>query len=203
MCHLNFLIVTQFSSIRRFFFLIIIVLVRQISFSQIDTIKATSRTTYISYAVSGLGSNMGSFEPTVRVVNGKFTYTYEQNSYRFERDKSIRQISKGIFRQSSIDSIFDLMGKLKDTLIFRVNPCIMSGAIYFLTIAEGQDTTKFEMGNTFDSTAIKIIQIINQYLPNDKKIFVDENFMKKRNDCINYMKELDKKKQDTSKKNGT
>jgi len=49
---------------------------------------------------------------------------------------------------------------LKDSTIERINPFVMSGNIHLLTIANGKDTTKFKMSNTFDYTALKIVNIL-------------------------------------------
>jgi len=151
--------------------------------------------TYIYYAYSGLGSNMGSFQPTLRIKGTKFKYTYEQNSYWGKKSKRVDKISSGNFRQESIDSILALVQGLKDTFIFKSNPCIMSGGIHYLIISDGRDTTEFELGNTFDYTALRIINIINEYLPKDKRIWATEELIKKEEDCYNALfKEADKKK---------
>ena len=63
----------------------------------------------------------------------------------------------------------------------------MSGGIHFLIVASGTDTTRFELGNTFDYTALKIIQIINEYLPADKKLRVSEKLITDAEDCRAYL----------------
>jgi hypothetical protein len=161
-----------------------------------DSKTAKTQQTYIFYAYSGLGSNMGKFAPTLRIKGTKFKYTYEQNSYWGKKSKRVDKISSGNFRQGAIDSILALVQDLKDTFIFKSNPCIMSGGIHYLLITDGRDTTEFEMGNTFDFTALKIINIINEYLPNDKKIWATEELIKKEEDCYKALsKEADKKKE--------
>jgi hypothetical protein len=64
----------------------------------------------------------------------------------------------------------------------------MSGGIHFLTIAMGKDTVHYELMNTFDYTALKITDIINQYLPADKKLWPDEQLIKRQKDCEASMK---------------
>ena len=170
----------------------------QIAFAQSNKEKKSDKqATYIYYAFAGLGSNLGNFEPTLRVKGTKFKYTYEQNSSLFGKfSNKAKKISSGHFRQSSVDSILDLVKDMKDTLISRFNPCIMSGGIHFLTIANGTDTTKFDLHNTFDYTALKIISIINEYLPTNEKLWPNEELIKREEDCFaNLRKELDKKKQ--------
>src|SRR5437763_12993579 len=48
---------------------------------------------YLYYGISGLGANLGSFEPTLRINKNKFTYTKEQNSYFGKRSKKVVRIS--------------------------------------------------------------------------------------------------------------
>jgi hypothetical protein len=162
---------------------------------------------YLYYGFSGLGSNLGSFQPTIKIHDTKFIYTYEQNSYWGEKSSKVDTICLGTLRQSSIDSIRYLIQPLKDSTIFKTNACIMSGGIHFLTVSNGRDTTKFTLGNTFDYTALKIIDIINQYLPAEKKLWPTEKLIKAEEDCrANTMKskENDKRKKQNKakKKNG-
>ena len=144
---------------------------------------------YFYYGVAGLGSNMGSFQPTLRIHNKKFTYTKEQNSYWGKRSKKVTFICKGSLRQSSIDSILSLVERLKDTTIYKTNPCIMSGAITYMIIAQGSDTTKFTLDNTLDSTSLKIVNLLNPYLPKNKKLYGSEDDIRQEEQCWTYLRE--------------
>ena len=53
----------------------------------------------------------------------------------------------------------------------------MSGGIHTLIISDGVDTTTFELHNTFDYTALKIIGIINPYLPVNKQLWPTEKMI--------------------------
>ena len=77
-------------------------------------------------------------------------------------------------RQSTIDSILILISDLKDTTIYETNPCIKSGGIHNMAISSNGYTTIFTLHNTFHRTALKIAEIINQYLPEDKNIWATE-----------------------------
>jgi len=185
----------------------------QTSNSQINSaLKDTANklffpTFYLSYYFAGLGSNMGSFAPTIKIKNWIFLYTYEQNSYWSEKNYRVDTVCIRPFRQNSIDSIIDLIKDLKDTTIHRFNHCIMSGGIHFMAITNGIDTTKFDLMNTFDYTALKIINILNEYVPTDKKLWANEQMIKDAEDCwANMMKRIDadkKKKKIRKKKNAT
>jgi hypothetical protein len=158
---------------------------------------------YLYYAFSGLGSNLGSFQPTIKIHDTNFIYTYEQNSYWGEKSNKVDTICLGVLRQSSIDSIRYLIQPLKDSTIFKTNACIMSGGIHFLTVSNGSDTTKFTLGNTFDYTALKIVDIINPYLPAEKKLWPTEKLIKAEEDCWTNMikrKGNDKRKNNKAKK---
>ena len=74
--------------------------------------------------------------------------------------------------------------------MLKSNPCIMSGGIYFLTIVVDQDTTDFELMNTFHRTALRITDIINRYLPKDNKIWANE---KDIIDCETCWKNMEKR----------
>ena len=154
---------------------------------------------YLYYGIAGLGSNFGRFMPTIRIQNHKFTYTKEQNSYWGKRSKKKELISKGAFRQSSIDSILSIIAGLKDSTIYKTNPCIMSGQITSVTIAYGTDTTKFTLDNTTDLTMLKIIDIINPYLPKDKKLYESIEQLKREEECWTSLRQRAKEKADSSK----
>jgi hypothetical protein len=166
-----------------------------------EGIKSQSSSFYLDFYLMGLGSNLGKMEPTFQVRGTKFIYTFEQNSaYRGEKVRKPKKIRRGAFRITSIDSILDLVKGLKDTTIFESNPCIMSGGIFYMTITAGIDTVKYELMNTFDRTALKIADIINNYLPSRKKIWVSEKLIKDSEDCWTDLKrkltEADKKKKE-------
>jgi hypothetical protein len=79
----------------------------------------------------------------------------------------------------------------------------MSGGIHFLTVSNGSDTTKFTLGNTFDYTALKIVDIINPYLPAEKKLWPTEKLIKAEEDCWTNMikrKGNNKRKNNKAKK---
>ncbi|MFT3843965.1 MAG: hypothetical protein QM725_02845 [Lacibacter sp.] len=153
-----------------------------------DAIKETVKPAfYLYYGLAGLGSNLGRFQPTIKIHETNFIFTYEQNSYWKEKSKEVDTICAGTLRQSSIDSILHLIRLLTDSIIFKANPCITSGGIHFLTVSNSIDTTRFELMNTFDYTALKIIDIINTYLPKEKKLWPTEKLIKEEEDCRTYM----------------
>jgi len=163
----------------------------KISFCQAG--KNSPQTAFIRYSFAELGSNLGSFQPVFRLKGVKFKYTLEQNSYWGKKDKRKKKLLTGTFRQSSIDSILYLVQNLKDSTIFETNFCIKSGGIHHLTVSNGIDTTKFRLNNTFDYTALKIVAIINDYLPIDKKIWVTEKLITDQKACMEYLfQELNK-----------
>lgn len=157
-------------------------------FGQQDTIqKQRQPKFYLYYGFSGLGSNLGSIQPTINIKETSFVFTNEQNSYWGERSKEKDTICVKGFRQSSIDSILELVKYLKDTTINDYNHCIMSGGIHYIIITDGIDTTRFELMNTFDYTALKIADILNQYTPAGKKLWANEKMIKDAEDCLTGM----------------
>ncbi len=148
---------------------------------------------YFYYRLAGLGSNFFLLQPALRIYDHNFTFTKEQYWVKRNKKAKVEFISKGYLQQSSIDSILLLMQSLKDTTIYKTNPCIMSGGITYITIALGADTTKFTLYNTSDLTALKIINIINPYLPDGKKLYGSEKDIKEEEDCRTYLKDEIKK----------
>jgi len=84
----------------------------------------------------------------------------------------------------------------------------MSGGIHFLTVTNGIDTTSFELSNTFNYSALKIANILNEYAPADKQLWANEQMIKDAEDCKTYLfknadKNKKKKRKSQKTKNGT
>jgi hypothetical protein len=162
-----------------------------------------TKTFHLYYGFSGLGSNMGSFQPTIRIDGTNFLYTYEQNSYYREKSTRIDTVCIKTFRQNSIDSIIDILKDLKDTSIREYNFCIMSGGIHFLTVINGIDITSFQLSNTFHYTALKIANILNEYAPVGKQLWANEQMIKDAEDCKAYLFKNANKKRNKRKNRKT
>jgi hypothetical protein len=170
--------------------------------------KSAAPAFYLYYGFSGLGYNMGSFQPTIKIKGTSFLYTYEQNSYYGEKSKQVDTVCVKVFRQGSIDSIINIIKNLKDTSIREYNFCIMSGGIHFLTVTDGIDTTNFQLSNTFHYTALKVASILNEYVPADKQLWANAQMIKDAESCLkNLLQRADinkmKKRKPPKKKNGT
>jgi hypothetical protein len=175
-------------------------LVGKIAFAQNRQVNGQNDNFFLQYSIAGLGSNLGRLMPTLRIYNRKFKYTKEQNSYWGKRSKKKKFISKGTLRQGSIDSIYSIVRELKDSIVYRTNPCIMSGGITNITIAFGADTTKFTLHNTSDYTALKIIEIINAYLPRNSKLYDSAEEIEQEKECWKYLQEkIDQQLKDSTK----
>lgn len=122
---------------------------------------------YYSYA--GLGSGMGSMQPKFRETGTNYVYTFEQNSFYTKPDKQPEPRYNGILRNSSIDSIINLVKDIKDTLIYKTNAGIMSGGIHNLSVSFGKINVTFQLHNAYDPTAQKILDILNSNIPDDKE----------------------------------
>jgi hypothetical protein len=156
---------------------------KQKTLAQSDTkTKDIQSIFYVYYDVSPNSLTQVWNSPTFQLKGKNFIYT--DNSY-VGKKKEIDTICLGTFRQSSIDSIIQIVKDLKDTTIFKINDCRISGGVHNLTVATGVDTTKFEMVNTFDYTALKITDIINEYLPLSERLRVSEKLIKEEEDCSN------------------
>jgi hypothetical protein len=86
------------------------------------------------YSYSALGSGMGSMQPTFRVNGANYVYTREQNSYYGKPNKKPENICKGRLRNSSIDSILNIVKGIKDSLVYKTNTGIMSGDVHNISV---------------------------------------------------------------------
>jgi hypothetical protein len=129
---------------------------------------------YYSYA--GLGSGMGSMQPTFRATGASYIYTFQQNSYIGKPDKQPETKCRGILRNSSIDSIINLVKDIKDTLIYETNASIMSGGIHNVSVIYGKINITFKLHNASNKTARKIVDILNSNIPADQERLFLFNF---------------------------
>ena len=109
-------------------------------------------------------------------------------------------ISKGVLRPGSIDSVLTLVQGLQGLTIRKNNPCIMNGSLVTISIASGSDTTRFILNNTFDRTALKILDIINPYLPKDKPLYGSKDDLKEEEDCWTSLQDSPERSRDSTKR---
>ncbi len=115
----------------------------------------------------GFGSNMFDMEPVFKVDGTKFVYTSEE-VWILPGQTKIRKdtLLIGNFRTSSMDSISTFTREIKDSVIYRTNAGIMSGSASYITIEDDVKKIKFDLHNASDTTADKIVAILNTYIPN-------------------------------------
>jgi len=117
------------------------------------------------YSFAGLGSGMGSMQPTFRATGTNYIYTFEQNSFYTKPDKKPETKCKGMLRRSSIDSIISLVKGIEDTVVYKTNAGIMSGGIHNVSVTYGKKKVSFQLHNAYDSTAQKILDVLNSNIP--------------------------------------
>ena len=118
----------------------------------------------LHYSYAGLGSGMGSMQPTFKITGKDYVYTYQQNSYYGQPDKQPDTLSTGRLRSASIDSILHLVNQTRDTLVYRSGR-ILSGGLHVIAVSHNDKRILFELHNAFDSTAEKIVNILNSNIP--------------------------------------
>lgn len=123
----------------------------------------------LTYMSAGLGSGMGSMQPTFRVTALNYIYTYEQNSYYGKPNELPDTICTGTLRMSSIDSIIGLVRDIKDTVVYRTTLGVISGGIQQISIAYNSIDLTFKLHNASESTAQKIVDILNSNIPEGQK----------------------------------
>ena len=120
----------------------------------------------LEYVCIGFGSNMWEMQPIFRIKGTKFVYTSEE-VWRMPDQTEIKRdtLLKGDFRPSAIDSIKYLINPLKDSVIDKANLLIMSGVAISIRIDTDEKKMVFNLHNAPDTTAKKIVAIINSHIP--------------------------------------
>ncbi len=133
-------------------------------------VKKNNEDFKLSYISVGLGSNMFTMQPAFRVTGKKFIYTSEQ-AWIFKNKEIAKPdtLQLGNFRSSSIDSILSLVKEIKDSVIYKFNSNVMSGGIHYIDISSNKIKIRFELDNSSDPIAQKIVDILNSYILNPKK----------------------------------
>jgi len=143
-------------------------------------IKPAYKKFTLHFSAAGLGSNFGEMEPVFHVSGVKYIYTYQQNSfYQNEARKHPDTICNGNLKESAIDSIIELVAPIKEPKIYKTNAGVMSGDIEYLQITADNINLEFTLHNAFDSTAAKIVSILNHYIPEDKPKLWVSNYSEK------------------------
>ena len=128
----------------------------------------------LTYISIGFGSNFSSMQPVFRVKGSTFYYESRQTSY-YEGQPLNKPdtLQVGKFRRSSADSILALVRDIKDTLVYKTNVHVMSGGVHEISIRTSTKRILFRLHNATDSTAKKIVAILNNYIEDkDQKLWL-------------------------------
>jgi hypothetical protein len=114
----------------------------------------------------GLGPNMYELQPAFRVTNGSYCFTSEE-AWVFNRKRGPFKdtLYSGAFRKTSIDSIVSILSSLRNEKVDVYKLRFTDGAIDYIEIAIPGRKYEFKMNNTSDTTAQKIVRILNSYIP--------------------------------------
>lgn len=131
----------------------------------VANLNATTDSFKLTFNRVGLGPNMDELQPAFRVRNNSFLFTNEE-AWIFDKNvkPAMDTLFSGFFRTSSIDSINSILLSLKKDKI-DVYKHYTGGAIDYLEIVTQKRNYSFKMDNTSDTTAEKIIEILNSYIP--------------------------------------
>ncbi|MCH2225838.1 MAG: hypothetical protein MK066_13795 [Crocinitomicaceae bacterium] len=134
-----------------------------------------------SYVTFGLGSNMEDPpELAIKIDNDSLTYFLfepKEGYYfgRYNRDSMYLadRIKHTVhFRKGTIDSIITLVDTLKGKKVINTNSSVRSGSSQQIFISKNNWCTEFSLTNTFDTTAMRIVELINCYLPSTNQIWI-------------------------------
>lgn len=122
----------------------------------------------LSYISIGLGSNMWRMQPMFRVKGSQFIYTLEEAwQYKDSEKTKADTLIIGNLRASSIDSILNISTEIKGDSVYKLNPRIMGGGIINLYFSSNKRRLSFDLHNSNDKTAQKIVDILNSYIPDE------------------------------------
>ena len=172
----------------------------------------------LSYEIYSFFPTAAVYCPRVWIKDDTLQVTYSKKSRKYHVDKfdnfndtvwvydTLESLIK--FRQSSIDSIIYIVKHinkdeyLNDSLVFTFNPAIIDGGTIGIDIK--YDTLKslrIELGNTFDSAALQIVNIINPYLPSTQQLHIPYDDWKRANEWWKRDKEKWAKKKKKKARN--
>ena len=120
----------------------------------------------LSYISIGFGSNIWTMQPMFRVKGFQFIYTLEE-AWQFKDSEKPKEdtLLIGNFRATSIDSILNLSTEIKGDSVYRLNAGFRSGGIINLYFSSNRRKLSFDLHNANDTTAQKIVDILNSYIP--------------------------------------
>ncbi|MCX6315789.1 MAG: hypothetical protein NTW29_00745 [Bacteroidetes bacterium] len=120
----------------------------------------------LQYMKAGFGSNRYNMQPVFNIRGHKFIYTSEE-VWIMPGQKNIARdtLLTGQVRESSFDSLINLIKGFKGTYIQRSNPHIMSGSASYITIHHNYKKLVFDLHNDTHPTADSIVAILNTYIP--------------------------------------
>lgn len=138
-------------------------------FTNISMRISPEREFELSFYTCGMGSNMGSKFPVLRVNGDNFIYTNEQtSSWTGKFTEKPDTLCVGKIRKTTIDSIIDLIQPIQDTLVYNTDIGVRSGVIQYIRIKYGNRHLQFTLHNASDPVAEKITALLNSNIPVDK-----------------------------------
>lgn len=93
----------------------------------------------------------------------------------------------GIISVRDFKRIISAVKNYKDTVFSSINACFIGGSHRELNIISNEKSVEFDMYNTFQPTAVKVIRIMNKYLPKQEQIHVERGYRKAEKDCMEFL----------------
>lgn len=139
------------------------------------------QTFQFSYSTSGLGSNRGKpSELSINIKDSVFNYIVYERTSKFKIDPRFKDTVwekehnsyDTKIGKSTIDSIVHLLQGKEGKYVFVSNPSVMSGSMKIMNFEYSGSCVLYILKNTYDSTAMKIINLLNKYLPFKTQIYL-------------------------------
>ena len=156
------------------FFIAVTFISLKVFAQQKDSKIDTSFTLY--YISIGLGGNMWEMQPMFKVKGSEFVYTLEE---AWQHEGTVKPKADtlliGNFRLSSIDSILNISTEIKGNSVYKLSSRIKGGGIINLYFISNRRKLSFNLHNSTDTTAKKIIDVLNGYIPDQyQKLWISD-----------------------------
>lgn len=121
------------------------------------------------------------------IVHGTH-FIYSKGNWTFETGNlKDDTIITGTLSVRDVRRMTNAVKNYKDTVLTKIDPCILSGVECQLNVLSNNSFTEFYMRNIFHPTAAKVIRIMNKYLPKQEQVDVRNRYLKEEKDCLKLL----------------
>ncbi|MBI3133333.1 MAG: hypothetical protein HYZ14_01550 [Bacteroidetes bacterium] len=128
---------------------------------------------HLIYCFAGMGANFGTRKQYFEVKDSMFVFSMKQNSsFEGQAPLPTDTLNTGYFRNTTKDSVLQIIQGLEDSIITKRNLEVSSGGIVTLTLNYDGHKTLFSLHNCYDDRAQQLVELLNTYIPGNQKLFI-------------------------------